>query len=379
MIKTTINRPMYFYLMIFCLFMNSLLGFALLYIDNDNLAYFVLTASIILYINIFHLNNTQKNAFFICMVITTTVCSVITIVLGWEYGFQNWLITFCFVSITVPFPDRKSFYILALIECIIYFILYFWIKLDLANKNLTFLNIFFALTNIIGLFGFIIFAERILKWSFTMEKAFLKDEIEKMKNMVYIDKLTGLYNRHKIDIIIANININIEKIKQFYVVFSDIDNFKKINDQYGHDAGDKVLTTVSNILKRELRQDDIAARFGGEEFLIVLNDMTKDKLNDEKAYNIIEKIRRKIESSYIVYQGNKIKVSMTFGMVSSRGYKDVRKMIKEADEKMYIGKRSGKNKVVFDSSMVKDDIENTGNSCEMKSRECNNIETDVNE
>ena len=54
-------------------------------------------------------------------------------------------------------------------------------------------------------------------------------------------------------------------------------------------------------------------------------------------------------------------------------------MIKEADEKMYIGKRSGKNKVVFDSYMVKDDIENIGNSCEMKSRECNNIETDVNE
>ena len=365
MIKTTINRPMYFYLMIFCLFMNSLLGFALLYIDNDNLAYFVLTASIILYINIFHLNNTQKNAFFICMVITTTVCSVITIVLGWEYGFQNWLITFCFVSITVPFPDRKSFYILALIECIIYFILYFWIKLDLANKNLTFLNIFFALTNIIGLFGFIIFAERILKWSFTMEKAFLKDEIEKMKNMVYIDKLTGLYNRHKIDIIIANININIEKIKQFYVVFSDIDNFKKINDQYGHDAGDKVLTTVSNILKRELRQDDIAARFGGEEFLIVLNDMTKDKLNDEKAYNIIEKIRRKIESSYIVYQGNKIKVSMTFGMVSSGGYKDVRKMIKEADEKMYIGKRSGKNKVVFDSYNMTVNIDEISKSDDM--------------
>ncbi len=121
----------------------------------------------------------------------------------------------------------------------------------------------------------------------------------------------------------------------------DIDNFKKINDSYGHDFGDKALKLVANALKETIRGTDICARFGGEEFVFILPDCPK-----VMAINIAQNIRKSIENIELKRGDKYIRLSVSIGLTSS--VDALESMIKRADELMYDAKHSGKNKVCHD-------------------------------
>lgn len=155
-------------------------------------------------------------------------------------------------------------------------------------------------------------------------------EIETLKK----DYLTGLYTRYAVF-------EELEKIKNidYSLVMCDIDFFKKINDQYGHLVGDYVLKGISNILKNSI--DGIVGRYGGEEFIIII-----PKVNSNECFDIIEKIRKKIEKTKIrVKYDDCIKefyVTMTFGIVSSDN-NNIEESIAKADKALYKGKKNGRN------------------------------------
>jgi len=162
-----------------------------------------------------------------------------------------------------------------------------------------------------------------------------------LDSLARTDELTGLNNRRAV---MEFINLPIEKTGRYSVIMADIDDFKKINDTYGHDEGDNVLVNLAEIFRENVRNSDIVCRWGGEEILVIL---MKCSLDD--AQRIAEKIRNAINSENLIQiDGTGVKVTMTFGIAYAdhRGGQDI---IKAADHNLYQGKNNGKNCVVAES------------------------------
>ena len=160
------------------------------------------------------------------------------------------------------------------------------------------------------------------------------------------DPLTGLFNRRYIELFLCKELKRANRFKQgLSLLMIDIDNFKRVNDSYGHDTGDKVLKEIAKIIKDSIRNVDIAVRFGGEEFIVILPNTNKDK-----AYQVAERIRKNIEASRILYdekKGFSVCCTVSIGISSTKDNpKDIAELIKIADKRMYQAKAEGKNKVV---------------------------------
>ena len=161
-------------------------------------------------------------------------------------------------------------------------------------------------------------------------------EILHRSNM--IDGLTKLYNRKYLDIFM---DTTAKEYKRFAVAMADIDFFKKVNDTYGHDAGDIVLKGLSEVFKKSIDKDDIAFRFGGEEFVIFIP-------NVEDAEAISEKIRKAFEESAFEANGQTIKKTISLGVAFyPKDSNTILGAIKCSDIALYEAKESGRNKVVM--------------------------------
>jgi len=138
--------------------------------------------------------------------------------------------------------------------------------------------------------------------------------------------------------------------KDCSLVFFDLDDFKKVNDSFGHPAGDLVLKSVAELILREKRLTDIAVRYGGEEIVLLLPDTSK-----ASAMNLATRIRQKVERSQLVHQGRLIKQTMSGGVASFPLDTDVpEELIECADRALYRAKHKGKNKIcLFSSDMRK--------------------------
>ena len=170
-------------------------------------------------------------------------------------------------------------------------------------------------------------------------------------HMSVTDALTGLRNRRSINDYLESILKQSALSKRYVsVVLLDIDYFKNINDQYGHLIGDKALQVVAFTLQSTLRKADSVGRYGGEEFLIVL-----DGTSLEQAAMVAERCRVAINNAYVSNeQGKRIYLTASFGVSVSEQYGyDMDTLIKHADKNLYQAKRQGRNQVVFDV----DDVE----------------------
>ncbi len=162
-----------------------------------------------------------------------------------------------------------------------------------------------------------------------MQKALI-EQVEK-------DALTGLYNRRYSEKKMADIY---KRGISFSLVLCDVDFFKKVNDTYGHECGDLVLQEVSAILKRTMRGKGYAARWGGEEFLLVFEEYKK-----EQAVMVLEGIMEEVRNIRIEYKEYVVSVTMTFGVCQGTS-ENLDVLLKEADDKLYYGKQNGRNQIV---------------------------------
>lgn len=160
-----------------------------------------------------------------------------------------------------------------------------------------------------------------------------------MKNKADIDHLTKLYNRRVLD---REIKSLIDTNTQFSLVMYDIDDFKKVNDSYGHLAGDEVLKMVSDVVRRSIRKTDVPCRYGGEEIAIIFKDLSK-----EDACVISERIRNNIELTSTLWSGGNIFVTVSGGVSAyPRDGSSKDEIIKIADDILYYQcKKQGKNRV----------------------------------
>ena len=169
------------------------------------------------------------------------------------------------------------------------------------------------------------------------------EKIKELERMAMTDVLTGVANRLYIDKLIKD-KVNIFNVtgRKFAIAFIDIDNFKSVNDIYGHEAGDLVLKTVAKTLSHNLRGIDIIARWGGEEFIICI-----DNINKELMEKLLNKLRILVEKTEVHYNQKIISVTISVGGTVIQENETKEEIIKRADELMYKSKDSGRNKVTI--------------------------------
>ncbi len=166
-----------------------------------------------------------------------------------------------------------------------------------------------------------------------------------LKRQVQHDSLTGLYNRRTL---IQNLTKEISRAKrtekQLAVLMLDIDFFKRVNDTFGHSAGDMVLKKISGVLQKVIRNYDYAYRYGGEEFLLMINGLTLDEAT-QKSTQILQEIR----NLKLIYNETTLpQMTISIGVsLSPKHGENPEKLIEMADEALYQAKKSGRDKVVF--------------------------------
>lgn len=167
----------------------------------------------------------------------------------------------------------------------------------------------------------------------------LNTATEKLNYFSNHDLLTGLFNRRFFEYIMKRNKS--ENENEYTIAIFDIDDFKKVNDTYGHEAGDCVLRVVSNLIEENSKDDYIAVRWGGEEFILYM-----PQTNADRAYDILTELNRKISFTTVDFDDQKLSVTVTVGMCTGNDLTAYESVIRRADDKLYYGKRNGKNCVV---------------------------------
>ena len=166
---------------------------------------------------------------------------------------------------------------------------------------------------------------------------------KQLKKLSETDALTRLMNRRSSMDELADMEKQYNALgTQFCVAIGDIDFFKKVNDTYGHDAGDYILFSLGQLFTEYMKHYGFVARWGGEEFLFAFTG-----LNGDEAQVALDNLLVKIRKAEFDFGGTKIKITMTFGVEEYDAKIGLEKIIKSADEKLYLGKQSGRNIVIF--------------------------------
>lgn len=167
----------------------------------------------------------------------------------------------------------------------------------------------------------------------------LRELNQTLRELSTRDSLTGLYNRR---FMLDRLHSELQTPKRrasFSLMLADIDFFKRINDGYGHDAGDQVLVTVANCIHDSLREADVCARWGGEEFLILLPET---RLLD--ALTLGEQVRLAVAALEIDVQGALLRPAISIGLVEHHPGEPLRNSLRRADSALYRAKRKGRNR-----------------------------------
>ena len=181
-------------------------------------------------------------------------------------------------------------------------------------------------------------------FSENFEQKYILKKIKELEKLSMLDELTQMPNRRYVQKVIKMKlkECRLTKIN-FGLIFIDIDNFKKVNDNYGHDVGDLVLKTISKTLSNNLREEDTIGRWGGEEFIGVFSEV-----NEEILKKLAEKLRMLVENTVIKINGKNIKVTISIGATIGTSQDDMNTLIKKSDDLLYYSKKNGKNCVTID-------------------------------
>jgi diguanylate cyclase (GGDEF)-like protein len=172
---------------------------------------------------------------------------------------------------------------------------------------------------------------------------------EKEKSHAARDGLTGLYNRRAFDERLREIGAACDRLVNgsFALMLLDLDHFKKLNDSYGHPAGDAALRNAAGALQKLIRSGDVAARYGGEEFAVIMPNA-----EESGALKTADRIRRAIEKDQVVFEAARIQVTASIGVACwPRHGKELKDLVAAADRALYAAKQAGRNRVVGASSL----------------------------
>lgn len=241
--------------------------------------------------------------------------------------FTNWVPLF-FLYVSLIFDQKKSLIVSVLIlltTVIIGIAVSFFYHQAFEIQTYDSL-IQFYISNAVYIFA-LYFLQR-LKIAFVQNEA--------MQQLANTDYLTKLPNRRLVE---RNLQENIKNGYHFSIILFDLDHFKKINDTFGHDIGDQVLKEFGNLLQANIREKDIVGRWGGEEFIIIANN-----LNGKQAIIFSDRLRKLIEEASFAHINS---LTASFGVAEYNPKERVQDVLKRADIALYLAKENGRNKVEF--------------------------------
>lgn len=275
----------------------------------------------------------------ISVMILFSTLATIHVIGGNNFSILYQLIVLLMISI-VPFSNRRLPMIASILLPFISLASYWYdlthtplMDIGLANEVLASINLFVCFSGVIILMSL----ERLVHGFLNVYHA---EQMSKLEEQANEDPLTKLYNRRYADAFFARLRSD-PSFTRACIAIADIDNFKQVNDTYGHDVGDLVLLNVASILSSYTRKDDMVFRWGGEEFLIILQDTGLSS-----ATLALEKIRMLVQDAPILHEGEAISVSLTIGVAPLDPH-DVARSLILCDRKLYEGKHSGKNKTMY--------------------------------
>ncbi len=174
------------------------------------------------------------------------------------------------------------------------------------------------------------------------DRSTLLSELERLRHEVLTDPLTGLGNRRFLDIMIESRLLALrEGAASFGLFVADIDHFKSVNDEYGHDVGDRVLAMVAATLSSAVRPLDAAVRWGGEEFILVCPNVA------DALASIAERVRTMVEKSWVELEdGRTLSVTISVGAAKAAKGDTLESIVARADKRLYEAKNSGRNRCV---------------------------------
>jgi len=265
--------------------------------------------------------------------------TVSVLMFGWEGGFQFFLILLVIVYSfgEAGYNRKKLLFSFVGFALFVIFLLFFkgnpaGIPLENADKSV----------QVVNALAFVIMVS-IVSFSFSKESQHMEDKLISYNNLLKkqasVDALTSLYNRRSTMEIVNDI---ILQRRVMSICIGDIDYFKKINDTYGHDFGDTVLVAISDVIKKETEDSGFVARWGGEEFLIIFTD-----LNGDDAYIKLSHIKDAVKNLVLHYGQEEVRLRMTYGLTEYDYSKSFEDNIKDADEKLYLGKQNGRDRIVY--------------------------------
>ncbi len=168
----------------------------------------------------------------------------------------------------------------------------------------------------------------------------LTSQVKALEETSNLDALTKVYNRRALSTFLKELCSKNKAPNNLHMLLLDIDDFKKINDNFGHVAGDKVLIFIAHILKKTLRDGDKIFRYGGEEFIIILN-----RLDDSQCKIITNRLLNLIRKNKLIYKGNTLRVTISIGTTKFTQGDNPDSLISRADKALYIAKDKGKNQI----------------------------------
>ncbi len=265
-----------------------------------------------------------------------------TVFVGWTPDFGMFLLMLVTMVFLMPNRNSKIPFII-MFSCIVPYCILHFLYIDEDStvyqiNETVYATIFYVINFVIG--GFVLIYTSVI---YTFRNRYLECKLrvqnEQLKVMASIDPLTKLSNRRAMKKDLDEVSGKSKEGGKKYVVgIGDIDNFKKVNDTYGHDYGDIVLTTVASVIRDTIPENGHAARWGGEEFFFVLADSDIEE-GRAVADSMISQIRQK----QFTKDGVSFSVTMTFGICEGLPDDDVDAVITRADKRLYVGKNNGKN------------------------------------
>ncbi len=262
--------------------------------------------------------------------------------LGWDYGAQYFMYPLIVISFFATDKNARGKAVYTAYVCLLHLSMFIYAR-EYAPKVSISVNLSYGLQVLNTVTLFLCMYVICLMFSNTSQAALQKLAFynQKLKTEAETDALTGLMNRRcmyqELDERVEN-----HQGKYFAIAMGDIDFFKKINDTKGHNCGDHVLRTISQYFKEYMEGKGIVCRWGGEEFLFLFRD-----INGDVAYNYVLEMKNHLEELPIVYKDETIHITMTFGVEEYDFQSPVTYLIKQADDKLYMGKNNGRNQVVY--------------------------------
>ena len=272
--------------------------------------------------------------------------SAATICVGCTPDFMMFLLMLVTLSFLIPNKNRNAPFVVMWTSLILYGLLkYFYRDTDFAAypmANKSFSTIFYIINFFAGSFV-LVYTTSIYSLMIRYKECKLRVQTEQLRIMASVDPLTNLSNRRAMTKTLDEIRQKCTDTDSRYVIgLGDIDNFKRVNDTYGHDFGDIVLSKVAEVITEAMPPNGCAARWGGEEFLFIIPD---SDINSGRQY--AEKIIQTIEKAEFTHNETKFHVTMTFGVCEGTKNDIIDKIISCADKRLYKGKHNGKNMVVY--------------------------------